>query len=74
MSGEVVTRAGGGAEPHDEPVVLSGLRRAVDRVAAAAPRPLDRVRSVKLKLAVLMTFAGVSPSVISDCRSAGCRR
>ncbi|WP_442941851.1 ATP-binding protein [Nocardia sp. NBC_00416] len=30
----------------------------MDRVAAAAPRPLDRVRSVKLKLAVLMTFAG----------------
>ncbi|MEU1982110.1 HAMP domain-containing sensor histidine kinase [Nocardia sp. NPDC019395] len=27
-------------------------------IAAAAPRPLDRIRWIKLKLAVLMTFAG----------------
>ncbi|WP_228823149.1 HAMP domain-containing sensor histidine kinase [Nocardia blacklockiae] len=30
----------------------------MDRVADALPRPLDRIRSVKLKLAVLMIFAG----------------
>ena len=34
------------------------LRQAADRVAAVLPRPLDRIRSIKLKLAVLMTFAG----------------
>lgn len=34
------------------------LRRVSDRVAAVLPRPLDRIRSIKLKLAVLMTSAG----------------
>ncbi|MEV3964513.1 HAMP domain-containing sensor histidine kinase [Nocardia sp. NPDC050193] len=52
MSGHTITAADarGG--------VVSGLRRVSDRVAAVLPRPLDRVRSIKLKLAVLMTFAG----------------
>lgn len=38
--------------------ILGGVRRASDRVAAVLPRPLDRIRSIKLKLAVLMLFAG----------------
>lgn len=34
------------------------MSTALARVASALPRPLDRIRSIKLKLAVLMTFAG----------------
>ncbi|GAB2699316.1 HAMP domain-containing sensor histidine kinase [Nocardia thraciensis] len=34
------------------------LQRLTDRVAEALPRPLDRIRSIKLKLAILMIFAG----------------
>ncbi|WP_280269769.1 HAMP domain-containing sensor histidine kinase [Nocardia wallacei] len=38
---------------------MSGrLRQLSDRVAETLPRPLDRIRSIKLKLAVLMIFAG----------------
>lgn len=37
---------------------VGGWRRASDRVAAVLPLPLDRVRSIKLELAVLMTFVG----------------
>ncbi len=43
--------------PRADPAV-SGLRGALDRVAETLPRPLDRIRSIKLKLAVLMIFAG----------------
>lgn len=42
----------------DPPGVLGGARRAADRMSALLPRPLDRIRSIKLKLAILMTFAG----------------
>ncbi|MEU1521819.1 HAMP domain-containing sensor histidine kinase [Nocardia rhamnosiphila] len=52
MSGRAVT----GADARGR--VVGGWRRISDRVAAVLPRPLDRVRSIKLKLAVLMTFAG----------------
>ncbi|NUP29025.1 MAG: HAMP domain-containing protein, partial [Nocardia sp.] len=38
--------------------LVRAARRASQRLAAELPRPLDRIRSVKLKLAVLMTFAG----------------
>lgn len=38
--------------------VLPGLRRLPNRMATVLPRPLDRIRSLKLKLAILMTFAG----------------
>ncbi|MGA6204291.1 ATP-binding protein [Nocardia testacea] len=52
MSGHTVT----GADARGG--VVGGWRRASARVAAVLPRPLDRVRSIKLKLAVLMTSAG----------------
>lgn len=52
MSGPTRTPSG------DRGGVLGGVRRASDRVAAVLPRPLDRIRSIKLKLAVLMLFAG----------------
>ncbi|NKY58186.1 HAMP domain-containing sensor histidine kinase [Nocardia flavorosea] len=50
MSGPTATESVG--------AVLGRVRRVSNRVAAVLPRPLDRIRSIKLKLAVLMTFAG----------------
>lgn len=46
--------SGHGGEGHEP----GALRRVSGRVAAVLPRPLDRIRSIKLKLAVLMTSAG----------------
>ncbi|MFC8528793.1 ATP-binding protein [Nocardia sp. NPDC057227] len=38
--------------------VRARLRWTAVRISAALPRPLDPIRSIKLKLAVLLTFAG----------------
>ncbi|WP_327151876.1 HAMP domain-containing sensor histidine kinase [Nocardia sp. NBC_01329] len=56
MSEGIAARTAAGHR--DGPGLVRGARRAADRLAAVLPRPLDRIRSVKLKLAVLMTFAG----------------
>lgn len=56
MNGHAAAPPGPGG--HGEPGALHRLRQAPDRIAAVLPRPLDRIRSIKLKLAVLMTFAG----------------